>query len=620
MILLPNVQKMEEKEGSFYFSYNGNIVMEESVGADYYEMASLLKKEILDSTGINANISRGKAEKGDIVLRVDEKETKKEAYHLSITSEYVVVSAGSREGLLYGIQTLRQIIRQEGAALPALEIEDYPDLPNRGFMHDVTRSRIPTMEQLKKLVDKCSYYKLNQLQIYIEHTYLFKDFSEMWRDDTPLTSEDILELDAYCRKLNVELVPCIASFGHLYKLLRTKKYRHLSEIEENDPFFFMERQMHHTIDITNEESFQVIEKMLREFIPLFSSKQFNICSDETFDLGAGKGKKMAEEIGKSTMYINFIKRLCNLVKEYGLRPMFWSDVLLSRPEDIKELPEDIVCLNWDYAENPSSTNVKKLADLGAVQYLCPGIHGWNHLINRQDAAYANVEKMCSFATEFKAEGVLNTDWGDYGHVQHGEFYITGLIYGAAFSWNKNHSSEEEINRQISILEFGDKTGEFVNIIRDIAKQEAFPWSHFAQYWESCIKGFEKEAEKRFYGNLNISKAPQANEMLRKNVEKLYHCMADMSPELRKNVTPYLLMADGMEILNIIGAEIEQYRFGVENSEAKDTKETAERLERWYYDYAKLWRTVSRESELYRTRDMIFWYADYLRAGIEALEK
>ena len=483
MILLPNVQKMEEKEGCFYFSYNGNIVMEESVSTDYYEIAALLKEEIADSTGIQANISRGKAEKGDIVLTWDEKETRKEAYHLSIDADYIVVCAGSREGLLYGVQTLRQIIKQEGAVLPALEIEDYPDLPNRGFMHDVTRSRIPTMEQLKKLVDKCSYYKLNQLQLYIEHTYLFKDFSEMWRDDTPLTSEDILELDAYCKKLNVELVPCIASFGHLYKLLRTKKYRHLSEIEENDPFFFIERQMHHTIDITNEESFQVIEKMLREFIPLFSSKKFNICSDETFDLGAGKGKKMAEEIGKSTMYINFVKRLCDLLKEYDLRPMFWSDVLLSRPEDIKKLPEDIICLNWDYAENPSNINVKKLADLGAIQYLCPGIHGWNHFINRQDAAYKNVEKMCSYAIEFKADGVLNTDWGDYGHVQHGEFYITGLIYGAAFSWNKNHNSEEEINRQISILEFSDKTGKFVDIIRDIAKQEAFPWSHFAQYQE-----------------------------------------------------------------------------------------------------------------------------------------
>ncbi len=78
---------------------------------------------------------------------------------MSIDADYIVVCAGSREGLLYGVQTLRQIIKQEGAVLPALEIEDYPDLPNRGFMHDVTRSRIPTMEQLKKLVDKCSYFK-----------------------------------------------------------------------------------------------------------------------------------------------------------------------------------------------------------------------------------------------------------------------------------------------------------------------------------------------------------------------------------------------------------------------------------------------------------------------------
>ena len=62
--------------------------MEESVSTDYYEIAALLKEEIADSTGIQANISRGKAEKGDIVLTWDEKETRKEAYHLSIDAEY----------------------------------------------------------------------------------------------------------------------------------------------------------------------------------------------------------------------------------------------------------------------------------------------------------------------------------------------------------------------------------------------------------------------------------------------------------------------------------------------------------------------------------------------------
>ena len=39
---------------------------------------------------------------------------------------------------------------------------------------------------------------------------------------------------------------------------------------------------------------------------------------------------------------------------------------------------------------------------------------------------------------------------------------------------------------------------------------------------------------------------------------------------------------------------------------------AEELEHWYQRYKELWRTVSRESELYRISEVIAWYGDYLR--------
>ena len=88
------------------------------------------------------------------------------------------------------------------------------------------------MAFLKELADRCSFYKINQLHLYIEHTFLFDGFSEVWRDDTPLTPEDILELDAYCKALQIDLVPSVATLGHLYKVPRTQSFHQLSEVEE----------------------------------------------------------------------------------------------------------------------------------------------------------------------------------------------------------------------------------------------------------------------------------------------------------------------------------------------------------------------------------------------------
>lgn len=57
---------------------------------------------------------------------------------------------GGEAGVWYGCQTLLQMAAQCGAVLPAVTIEDEPDIPNRGFYHDITRGRVPKLSFLKK--------------------------------------------------------------------------------------------------------------------------------------------------------------------------------------------------------------------------------------------------------------------------------------------------------------------------------------------------------------------------------------------------------------------------------------------------------------------------------------
>lgn len=86
--------------------------------------------------------------------------------------ECITLKAGSDEALCNGVQTLCQYIEQHGAVLPALEIEDWPDLANRGYYQDCSRGRVPKLDYLKQVADILCRYKINQWQLYIEHTYL----------------------------------------------------------------------------------------------------------------------------------------------------------------------------------------------------------------------------------------------------------------------------------------------------------------------------------------------------------------------------------------------------------------------------------------------------------------
>lgn len=206
MYIIPEPQQMNVSEGYYTILFDHKIVIDPSCGAPAYQYARLLQGELQGCMGYGPAITKGKSAKTAVTLKADDT-MKDEEYHLEASADGITITGGADRGLLYGVQTLRQIVRQCGSCVPCMRIHDWPEIKNRGFYHDVTRGRIPTLPYLKEMADRLAFYKINQMQLYIEHTYLFEGLSEMWRDDTPLTAEDILEFDAYCAGLNIELIP-----------------------------------------------------------------------------------------------------------------------------------------------------------------------------------------------------------------------------------------------------------------------------------------------------------------------------------------------------------------------------------------------------------------------------
>lgn len=443
---------------------------------------------------------------------------------------------------------------------------------------------------------------------------MFYDFSEIWRDDTPLTAEDILELDAYCQSVNIELVPSIASFGHLHKVLSSKTYSSLCELVDADKemFSFISRMEHHTVDVTNENSLIMIQRMLEDFIPLFSSKQFNICADETFDLGKGKSKKLAEKIGTDQLYVDFLKKICDIIKKYNKRPMFWGDIIVENPESIKKLPLEVICLNWDYNPSVKEDNVKILFDLGVTQYLCPGVQGWRRLINHYENAYHNILLMCKYAHKYKVEGVLNTDWGDYGHINHPEFSTTGLIYGACFSWNEEQIPYDEINNQISIIEYRDQSKKFVSIIESIARYDIFLWEHVVQYKELHDRKLSYKELKEYIKSIDLEIIQENNTNLSKTIDEIYKIIVSMDSSKRYLVKPYILAANGIKIFNNISLLIGQRLYQIDHDILVEPIDLAMDLERWFHNYKEIWRRDCKEGELFRIQEVINWYGNFLR--------
>lgn len=613
MYILPQPKEMKRTDNNFLLDYTAYIVVNPACSNKITRQAFLMRDEIEKNTGYCLHITRGVARPGDIFVEYLETE-EEECYRLSVMPEGVKIQ-GTEKSIFYGMQTLIQIMEQSGAKLPGVEIKDYPSMANRGFYHDMTRGRIPTLTWMKKLADKMARYKMNELQLYMEHTYLFRDFSEVWRDDDPMGPEEILELDTYCYERGIELVPSISTCSHLYKLLRTKQWKHLCELEapDREPFNAWSKMAHHTIDISNEESMELVKKMVREFRPLFRTRKFNICGDETFDLGKGKSAQYCEKKGLGNAYVEYVSELCRYVKSLECQPMMWGDVVSEYPEMLERFPEDTIFLNWGYDGGVSEESTKIFGERKVTFYNCPGVSGWSRLCNDYKNAYENIRRMAEYGKNNHADGLLNTDWGDFYHTVHPEFSFVGMIYGAQFAWG-NPIEKDELNKAVSVLEFGKEVEELTGLLWKINENSLYNWMYFPIFKENRFdeKLFQETLDKVFADEIQYGKLERSNNALKAIKDKLSSVLYKVNEEQRKRIAAYILAADGCRYWNELGTIICKKEVQKQDVDRVRAGVLARELEQWFYYYKRLWRTVSRESELYRIQDLVSWYCDYLR--------
>ncbi len=617
MILIPKPQEISYGDGFFTFAFETYIVCGE--GAETFS-ARLLEDCIRQWAGLHLPVTRGKARPGDIFLGLDS-ELKGQEYVLSVKPDGVRVLGGDGAGLLYGVQTLCQMVEQQGALLPVVRVRDYPQISRRGYYLDQTRGRVLKLAELKRVADRLCRYKLNEFQLYVEHTYLFRDLSEMWRDTSPLTAEEILELDDYCAERHIDLVPSLASFGHLYMLLSTRSHEDLCELWDasSQPFSFVDRMRHHTVNVSDERTLPLIQKMLEEYMSLFRSDRFNLCADETFDLGKGKSAALAAEKGIHRIYVDYLKELCDFVVQCGKKPMFWGDVICGEPLLARELPRETICLTWGYAPDQREEESRRMAEAGIRQYLCPGVSGWNQWMNQIGDSYRNITRMCGYARKYRAEGVLNTDWGDFGHINHPAHSVVGMIYGAAFSWNGEEIPGDEINRQISMLEYRDGSGRIAGLMEELAACCVFGWYDAVVYYETmaleesepgaagqeCLRG---RTEARGITKEKVLETAGRIQELRQEFARAAICMDSTRRGLMQDLD---VTAEGMDVWNHVGGLLTAWAAGNPAKE-EEAFGLAQRLEKWFTAYREVWRESGKEGELSRIAEIVFWYADLLR--------
>lgn len=567
MNLLPQVKKIILKEG---FLQNKCIIpFKEKID---HRLITALEKLPVGQRGVKIFFDIGNAET--------------EKYSLDINEDKILVSADGVKGAFYAIQTLRQIFSHD--EIPCLYIEDEPDFSYRGLYHDVTRGKIPKIQTIKKLIDDMAYYKMNSLQLYVEHTFEFKETAELVTKTGCLTKEEIIEIDEYCNDNFIEFIPSIATFGHMYEILEQDKYKHLRVLKEYipKPNFWEARMIHHTIDPLNEESIKLITSLIDQYYPLFKTEWFNICGDETFDLN--KSLQNAD-VGK--LYTGFVKEIINHLHKNNKKIMMWADILLNHPETINELPEDICFLNWCYDSEPSEESIIEFAKCGRKQIVCPGTSSWSRFCENTDIAEQNISNMVEYGYKHGAIGVLNTNWGDWGNPASIELAMYSIVFCAAKSWSVSTDINEEFCKSVNKLLYGAENAlesiKRISKVHDLVKWNDF-CSHYFEY------RFENNTD-AFHVNVDdvVSVQKEYISLKKKLTEEVWD-----NEETKQEL---IICIEGICVL----AELSAKMAGLKIDRLTDTQ-------RWLNIYKKKWFDKNKVSELSKIEEM-FLYLENIKA-------
>ncbi len=371
-----------------------------------------------------------------------------EGYRLTTTEGGVTIDAADDAGEFYARATLAQLLDTHDGTLPIGTVTDWPDLPIRGVLVDISRDKVPTTETLLALVDRLASWKVNQIQLYTEHTFAYIGHEEVWRGASPLTADEVRGLDDFCRERHVELVPNQNCLGHMERWLRHPRYAPLALSPGGFVQLGLLERPASTIDPTDPASLDLVRDLLGQLLPNFTSHRVHVGLDEPWEL---PGDRFDD-------YLAWLRALRALPELDSREMLVWGDILVDHPDALGDLPDGVTVCDWGYEDHsPFAAHADLLGDAGRPFWTCPGTSAWTSILGRVTNMRGNCANAAATALAHGAGALLTTDWGDLGHLQYLPVSDPGLAFAAAVSWCLEANRDLDLGRALSLHCYDDPT-------------------------------------------------------------------------------------------------------------------------------------------------------------------
>jgi hexosaminidase len=304
------------------------------------KQVSYLNNQIFKLTNITLHQVNGAHQGIIIALKKQATQAPLGSYNLLVSGRKIVLTAGSREGIFYGMQSLLQLIKKDNT-IPAVTITDEPRYQWRGFMLDESRHFFGK-EKVKDLLNWMTRYKLNKFHWHLTDSHGWRlqikkypklttaggigNFTDSTAAAQYYTQADIREIVAYARERFIDVIPEIDMPGHAAAANKAYPQFNGGSVAGYPNF---------TFDPSQDRTYQYLSNIIRETNTLFPSKMIHLGGDEVFlGIQAWLNKPqittmMAKKNFKTPTDLEhyFFRRMADTVISLGSKILCWDEAV-----------------------------------------------------------------------------------------------------------------------------------------------------------------------------------------------------------------------------------------------------------------------------------------------------
>ena len=482
-----------------------------------------------------------------------------QSYRLTLTANHTVtIQSPEPAGLQYGLITLHQLLNaaQAGAILTPVVISDIPAFGVRGVQVDMAREFFPSLEYLKKLVDRCTDLKLNTLWLYLENHFHAPGLEDL---SVPggLTPADAHAISAYAAARGIDLVPGTNVLSHMEGWFRLERYSD-----------FCDGRMRSYPVLTDPRAWKLVRTFINQMADAFPSKNFHAGLDELLFTGVNPAAAAAiQKLGKSKYYTDFARRVIDLLQRKGKTVWMWDDMVMGKNVDrtegfkndyakaLNRFPRDVVMVHWYYWTNSDgkhSAILDRVRKSGRPVVMAPSSKTYQFDYGNIRAAAENQSHMAQCGQDLQALGYVCTHW----ESRYGSSFEAGwplLALSAGFAWGGPVAVEAGLLRRLSFAVTGETDGALGRYLQTLGEIEDFLIVH-RKVPATGIRSFiflngPDQLWRRLTGLLSAADRTHLRKLLAKaNVQ--YAKIGRRDPALRQALElPVILFTEGLNIVD-----------------------------------------------------------------------